>query len=396
MGLSSYAKAYHSPDRDARKTAGRPCMIPTATFCELLRQRGYSFYTGVPCSYFRDAIDHVSSDPRLTYVIAANEGAALGIAAGAWLAGHKPVLLIQNSGVGNLVNPLSTLCLPYRIPSLLFVSARAYPDGVGDEPHHRLIGAAARSLWASFGVHCMDMVEDPAGFGELIARADEVVTRDAGVVAVMVPRGRLVGAGPAPPAAATPGYPLGRAEAVGIIAGLLDGEEAVVSTTGRISRELFLHLDRSGNFYMQGSMGHARAIALGIALSQPRRRVLSIDGDGATLMHLGSLSTVGYYKPPNLVDVVLDNEAYESTGNQDTTSPTTDLALVAQACGYVASERCTAAGQLGEALGRALRAGGPSFLHVKVSREEHLGLPRVTDQHSQEATARIFRRFLQG
>jgi phosphonopyruvate decarboxylase len=135
---------------------------------------------------------------------------------------------------------------------------------------------------------------------------------------------------------------------------------------------------------MQGSMGHARAIALGIALAQPQRRVISIDGDGATLMHLGSLSTVGHYRPPNLIDLVLDNEAYESTGNQDTTSTTTDLALVAGACGYAASERCLDAAQLREALVRALNGTGPTFLLVKVGREEHHGLPRITDRHSQE------------
>jgi phosphonopyruvate decarboxylase len=367
-------------------------MISTEAFCGLLEQHGYTFYTGVPCSYFRHTITHVTSHPRLTYVIAANEGAALGIAAGAWLSGRKPVLLLQNSGVGNLVNPMTTLSMPYRIPSLLFVSARAYPDGVGDEPHHRLIGATVRDLWASFGVQCMDMPCEEAGFRDLLAAADEVVTHGSGVVAVMVPKGYLGGNGAAAPL--TSPYRLRRSEAVRIIAAMLNGEEAVVATTGRISRELFVHQDRSGNFYMQGSMGHARAISLGIALSQPQRRVVSIDGDGATLMHLGSLSTVGYYKPRNLIDIVLDNEAYESTGNQDTTSTTTDLALVARACEYASSERCATAEELQDAVGRALRGTGPSFLHVKVNREENRGLPRVTDKHPQEATARVFRRFL--
>lgn len=369
-------------------------MIPTETFCELLAQRGYTFYTGVPCSYFRHAISHVSRDPRLTYVTAANEGAALGVATGAWLSGRKPVLLVQNSGVGNLVNPLTTLSVPYRIPALLFVSARAYPDGVGDEPHHRLIGATVRDLWTSFGVHCMDLPADPEGFRSLLERADEVVSGECGVVAVMVPKGALGGDGAACEPASD--YPLARSEAVRVIAGLLEGVEAVISTTGRISRELFVHLHRDGNFYMQGSMGHARAISLGVALSQPGRRVVSIDGDGATLMHLGTLSTVGYYKPPNLVDVVLDNEAYESTGSQDTTSATTDLRLVAEACGYASSERCQTAGELRQRLGRALSAEGPSFLQVKVSRAENHGLPRVTDKDSQETTARVFRRFLAG
>ncbi len=141
-------------------------------------------------------------------------------------------------------------------------------------------------------------------------------------------------------------------------------------------------------------MGHARAIALGIALSQPKRTVIVIDGDGAALMHMGTMSTVGHYAPRRLVDIVLDNEAHGSTGNQQTTSGTTELARVARDCRYARTSHCTTEAELETALVNALRADGPSFLLVKMNREQG-ELPRITTEHAPEDTARGFRAFLQ-
>ena len=363
-------------------------------FCDQLWDRGYEFFTGVPCSFFKNAINQVIADPRFRYVIAANEGAALGIAAGAWLGGQKPVVLIQNSGTGNLVNPLTSLSLPYGIPALIFISGRAYPDGEGDEEQHRIIGRTVRDLMLGFGVHHLDMPVDAASFGGFLDRADEIVTRGEGVVAAMVPKGAIQGSRePSPTASA---YPMRRMEAIRLVAEALHGDEAVVSTTGKISRLLFSIHDRQGNFYMQGSMGHARSIALGVALSKPARRVVLLDGDGATLMHMGSLSSIGHYAPTNLVDIVIDNEAYESTGNQDTTSSTTDLAAVARACNYSTVHRCENRAALVAHLDEALEGRGPTFLHVKVDRKKDVAPPRITETYRQRETSRIFRGFMSG
>lgn len=369
-------------------------MIDAKVFCNSLLEKGYSFCTVVPCSFFKHAINEVLRSPSFKYVIAANEGAALAAAAGAWLSGTKPVVMLQNSGVGNLINPLATLSLPYRIPSLIFISGRAYPDGVGDEPQHYYMGRAVREILNSFDVSRFDMPEDVEDFKSLLAEADELVTRHEKGVAIIVPKGCITASQQEPERENH--YSVRRQEAIEIIASLLSENDAIVSTTGKISRELFAVQDRNGNFYMQGSMGHARAIALGIALNRPERRVVILDGDGAAIMHMGTFSTVGYYAPSNILDIVLDNEAHGSTGNQATTSSTTAFDLIAIACSYRKAFSCVTAAELKSAVDEALRANGPTLIVVKVNREENANTPRITAKHSQDETARTFREFLSG
>jgi phosphonopyruvate decarboxylase len=301
-------------------------------------------------------------------------------------------VLLQNSGTGNLINPITSLNIPYRIPSLLFISGRAYPDGQGDEPQHRVMGASGKKVLESLGIKVLDMPETVEQFDEMMREADEHVSRGSGCVVFMVPKG-LIAPGTAASHPARP-YCMSRKRALEIITSFLKGNEALVSTTGKISRELFATLDRKGNFYMQGSMGHARSIALGIALNCSERRVVLLDGDGATLMHLGSISTVGYYAPRNLVDIVLDNEAHGSTGNQDTTSGTTDLALIARACNYVSAYNCTTTQELESAMEESLRSDGPCFIAVKINLDEEENLPRITSKYQPETTARLFREFV--
>lgn len=365
-------------------------MISADQFCGVLARRGYSTFTGVPCSTFKHAINFILDDPDSEFVMAANEGAALAIASGAWLAGRKAAVVLQNSGSGNLVNPLTSLNASYTIPAMLFVSARAYPDGMGDEPQHRLIGATVRQVLDAFGVLRFDMPETAEDFERVFTEADKQYTMARRQVAIMVPVGAIgaVGVGFASTDCA---YPLSRRDAVAVVVDAVEPDDAVVSTTGMISRALFAVADRPLNFYMQGSMGHARAIGLGVALSAPDRRVFVIDGDGAALMHLGTMSTVGHYAPRNLIDIVLDNEAHGSTGYQKTTATTTDLASVARACGYRWCASATTERALVEAIERARSTEGPSMIHVKINCVEPATLPRITTKHSHPDNARAFR-----
>jgi len=304
-------------------------MIPAEAFVRSLTSRGITSFTGVPCSFFRAVIQQVAADPALRYVVVPNEGAALAVASGAYLAGRGAAVLIQNSGLGNLINPLTSLCMVYRLPALLFVSGRAYR--VPDEPQHVVMGRAMRPMLDAIGVRSADLPMDAASCDVAVQEAMDWMAREKLPWVFFVRKGTFEPGAAPPPGPVT--YALKRIEAIRVLAETLRGHEYVIATTGKPSRELFSVCDRDRNFYMQGSMGHAAALALGISLHQPRRKVVVLDGDGALLMHLGIASSIGHHRPRNLYHVVLDNESYESTGDQDTTSPTTDLCAVAKACG---------------------------------------------------------------
>jgi phosphonopyruvate decarboxylase len=329
-----------------------------------LTDRGYRFATGVPCSTFQGIITHFAATAAARYTPAVNEGAALSLAAGAALAGVKSLVLLQNSGLGNLVNPLTSLVTLYEIPVLVLVSVRDANDG----PQHSLMGDATRSILLDLNVPVFELSQschDPAA---ILAAAEQELT--AGRTAfILVP--------PAP--FGTPGHPqtsagqqpvagLTRRRALTAIGAWLT-DQHVVSTTGFISRDLYGQHDRPGNFYMQGSMGHALAIGLGVAIGRPRAEVVVIDGDGAVLMHLGTLSTVGAAAPANLTHIVLDNGVYESTGCQPTTAPSTRLERVACACGYRHAEVVADERELARFLSGHRRGSGPTLVRVMISPE---------------------------
>jgi phosphonopyruvate decarboxylase len=367
-------------------------MISGSAFCTPLSGLGYRSYSGVPCSVFGDVLNFIQESPDLSYVAAPNEGSALGISAGMWLAGNKAPVLIQGSGFGNIVNPLTSLIIPYRIPALIFISNRGDPLGVDDEPQHRLMGRTLRQVLRHYGVFCADMPDSPEAYEALLADVDAAVTAKGEAAAIIIPwQGR--GTAPYRPQGLGSSS-LARHTAIRTILDRLSEDEVIVTTTGKISREMFHLRDRPGNFYMQGSMGHARSIALGICRAAPRRRVILFDGDGATLMHLGSMSSVGFYLPVNMVDIVLDNETYESTGNQPTTSATTDLEQVARACGYSKTFRCCNLSELTAAMDAALTEPGPIFILIKVSSKGAPTVPRVTATLTQAQNARRAQRFI--
>jgi len=338
-------------------------MIKAEDLLALFEELGLGPYVGVPCSILNPLISTLDNDPARLYVKAASEGEAMGVAAGWNLSGSLPVILMQNSGLGNAINPLTSLQLIYRFPCLLMISWRGEP-GRTDAPQHRIMGQLTPDL--------LRLLQVPAAFLQGRWPEDQATIRDlrqqmvaaATPVALIVPKGTLA---PAAPSTRASAYPLSRLQAIQIIAQSLSGREAVISTTGKISRELYNTLDRDGNFYMVGSMGCASAIGLGLALSQPHRPVVVLDGDGACLMKMGNLATIGHYRPRNLIHVVLDNEVYDSTGGQGTTSATLALAEVAQAASYRSARQVAEAEALRCHLAEALAHPGPHFLQVKVA-----------------------------
>ncbi len=362
-------------------------MIKPSEFVRTLKENGFTRFTGVPCSFFQAAINHVLAQPDLEYTMVPNEGAALALASGSYLAGKPAAIFIQNSGFGNLVNPLTSLNMIYDIPVLVFMSGRAY--GVKDEPQHEIIGRTMGPVLEALGVGFEEMPQDAAAFAQSLANVKERLAKTKQPYFYFVKKDTI----DETTASKKPSneFPMKRIDAIRVIADCLDGTESVIATTGKPSRELFSVADRPGNFYMQGSMGHAPSIGLGVALARPEKKVVVLDGDGALLMHLGVLSSVGHYKPANFYHVVLDNESYETTGDQDTTSATTDLEGMALSAGYRAAANARDEASLRSTVKKFFSMQGPVFLRVKINRLPTPDIPRISSKYDSPQIAEGFR-----
>lgn len=376
-------------------------MSVSAQFTAEAAKAGISFYTGVPCSFLSPLTNAVISDHRTAYLGATSEGEAVAIAAGAWLAGRPSAAMMQNSGLGNAVNPLTSLNWPFRIPLLLVVSWRAEP-GVKDEPQHELMGQITPSLLDLMGVPHAPFPDAnvEAAMGEAVRHMEETGLPFAFVLSKgALPEAKLVQEKtPLRPRATAQGTFEGgdrprRMEAIERLLARVGPEAAVIATTGYCGRELFTLGDAARNLYVVGSMGGASAIGLGASL-HTKHEIVVLDGDGAALMKLGNFATIGAAGPANLTHIVLDNEMHESTGGQFTVSNGVDFAEVAAAAGYAQVARADSLDGMEAALGGMLSAPGPRFLHCKLAAGTHpkLGRPDIPPP----VVARRFRDFLAG
>ncbi|MCC6414301.1 MAG: phosphonopyruvate decarboxylase [Opitutaceae bacterium] len=373
-------------------------MSPAAAFLDACHAQGCRFITGTPCSYLKPLINAAIDDPRFRFCDAVNEGDAVAMAAGATLAGVRSLVMFQNSGLGNAVNALTSLCHPFRVPVLLVVTHRGEPSGEADEPQHELMGRITTGLldtmgiaWAGFpeqepaaavarAVAHMDMTGRPYA---LVMRKGTVAPqalqlRPAGLWTDRKVSFRHVAGDPAD-------YP-SRAEALQTLRAARLPNEVLIATTGYTGRELCAQGDAPWNLYMIGSMGSASAFGLGLALHAPRHAVTVIEGDGALLMRMGNLATLGAYAPPKLRHVVLDNAAHESTGGQSTVSPGVAFAAIAQACGYDRVFSVDNLADFAAALAVPLTE-GPAFIHLRIKPGAPDKLPRP-----KVAPADVFRR----
>lgn len=359
-------------------------MIEADDFLAGAKRQGIDFFTGVPCSFLTPLMNAVISDPGARYVGATSEGEAVAIAAGAWLAGRETVVMFQNSGLGNAVNPLTSLNHPFRIPTLVIATWRGEP-GLADEPQHALMGEITAPLLDLVGTH---RVGFPTSAGEIEPALAVAVThmRATGQpVAMIQPKGAIASRSldemrPEPLPRVEVGdfggaAPARRMDLLAAIRDIVPQSAGIVATTGHTGRELYTLQDHPGHLYCVGSMGGASAIGLGAALNTGRQIVV-LDGDGAALMKLGNMATIGAQQPDNLTHVILDNERHLSTGGQATVSPGVDFAAIASACGYrFAARACGLEAGLA-AVREALGAPGPRLLHLKVAAEQVAGLGR--------------------
>jgi phosphonopyruvate decarboxylase len=356
-------------------------------FAERLREQGFDFFTGVPCSLIEDLIAVLERGGHGPYVPAVREDAAVGVAAGAWFGGMTPVVLMQNSGLGTSLNALASLSLMYGLPGLLVVTWRGFEGK--DAPEHILTGEITPKLLELLGIPYRILTADSLD-GDLAWAAREMRVRMQPVALIVPPRvvemGKAHVAGVSGVAAGAvhtvrdAGAPLAapamsRLTALGIALKAI-GEAPVLHANGYICRESFSVADRPHSFYMIGSMGMAGAIALGLSLARPTRRTVVFDGDGNLLMNLGILPMIGAQRPAGLLHLVFDNEVYGSTGNQVSPSRAVRLDRLAAASGFASAVAVSDPLGLEAGLRAALAAPGPHFVLVKVTTEES-EVPRI-------------------
>lgn len=366
-------------------------MIEPAFFHGLLKENGTDFFSGVPDSLLKDfcayVTDTVSED---RHIIPANEGSAVALAAGHYLAtGKVPLVYMQNSGIGNAVNPLLSLVDPdvYNIPLVLVIGWRGEP-GVKDEPQHVKQGKVTCEL--------LDAMEIPWVILSGISNEVEVQVAECyrRIAETGAPYAFIVKKDTFAPhklkKIRTVTATLSREEAIERILLASGKKDILVSTTGKASRELYELRERHGmehksDFLTVGSMGHASQIALGIALEKKDRIIRCIDGDGATLMHMGGMAIIGNRKPANFQHIVLNNGAHESVGAQPTVALDMDLAAVARACGYQSVSVVTTARELDAAL--AIPLSGPQCIEVRVTTgaRSDLGRPATSPRDNKAA-----------
>jgi len=364
-------------------------MITADAFLAEARAAGFDFYTGVPCSFLTPLINGVVSDRSLSYVGAASEGEAVAIAAGAWLGGRTTVVMCQNSGLGNAVNPLTSLNAPFRIPTLFITTWRGEP-GLKDEPQHEVMGQITHDLLTLIGSPPASFPSEPQFLAAAFAQARQAMAANDLPAAWVMRKGDVEDSplDQAPftsrPAGRRDRFETGgerptRAQALEGFLAAADPEAAVIATTGKAGRELFTLDDREQHLYQVGSMGGAAGMGLGLALNT-RRPVVVLDGDGAALMKLGTMATIGAYAPANLTHILLDNGVHDSTGGQATVSPGVDFAAVALACGYRHAASADSLAGFAQALGAAAAAGGPALIHLRIApgSMEKLGRPTVS------------------
>ena len=351
----------------------------------LLEIIGSDFYTGVPDSQLKALCGYLirtyGTDPK-HHIIAANEGNCAALAAGYHLAtGRVPVVYMQNSGEGNIVNPAASLLNErvYAIPTVFIVGWRGEP-GIHDEPQHSFQGKITRSLLDLMEIRSFVIGKDTTDNEVRAVMAEFRPLLEAGKdVAFVIRKGALTDS---EPVTYSNPYSMNREEIIRHIVAA-SGEDPIVSTTGKASRELFEIRAANGqshkyDFLTVGSMGHSSSIALGVALNQPYRRVWCIDGDGAVLMHMGAMAVIGAYKPENLIHVVINNEAHETVGGMPTVAGHTDLVAVAKACGYPYAARVERFEDLDRELAAAKARRALTFLEVKAALGARADLGRPT------------------
>lgn len=370
-------------------------MIDPQTIYHAIRKCGVDFFTGVPDSLLKEFCACVTDyGDESNHIIAANEGGSVALAAGHHLAtGKCGLVYLQNSGLGNTINPLVSLADPsvYAIPMLLMIGWRGEP-GVKDEPQHVRQGEITVATLEALGVPHVILETDEASAIAQINAAHAQAMDESRPVAIIVRKGAFAKYKAAQPPA-FPDLPLSRERALEILLEKLGENSTIVSTTGKTSREVFEiranHYagKHDQDFLTVGSMGHCSQIALGIALSKPEKTVVCLDGDGAALMQMGGMAIAGQSQVNNFIHVLLNNGAHESVGGQPTVGMGLDFRAMGESMGYDLSISCEDEAGLNNAIQQCLAEKGKRLLEITIAvgSRGDLGRPTLTPRENKEA-----------
>lgn len=369
-------------------------MLHQESVFQALAENGVTFFTGVPDSYLNGFCNYALQYHAGRNIIAANEGNAVGIAAGHYFATKEiPLVYMQNSGEGNAVNPLASLVdrNVYAVPMLLLIGWRGQGDSEPNHPQHKLQGEITPKMLEIMHIPYTVLEDDNTAFRETIEKAVKYCKEYRAPYGLIAPKGVM--ADPDKPNNLDDVYPMSREEAIEIILDHMPEDTVYSATTGRATRELFFLREKRNegkahDFLNVGSMGHASSVALGIALEEPEKHVVALDGDAAAIMHMGAMTMVSKLNVPNFLHVVLNNGAHESVGGQPSAGHLLDFTKIAEACGYttvghpVTNER-----ELIEALDSLRDCGTASFIDCRIHKGLNRKLPPIVFDHREAIDA---------
>ncbi len=385
-------------------------MIKASEFLNQCLERDFNFFTGTPCYYLMPLINYVIDHKEFNFINATNEGDAVAIASGVNISGRRSVVMFQNSGLGNAVNPLTSLAYVFRIPLLLIVSHRGEPGGEKDEPQHELMGAITKKMLDTMQISWAYFPDKIDEIKAVLNRADEYLKKESKPFALIMSKKNVESYNLK---SSNKKYSFHseinqeehftvkyskrhtRKEALNIVNKVAEKGTAIITTTGFTGRELYEIEDRENQFYMVGSMGCALPLGFGIAITKPKVKLYVLDGDGALLMRTGTMATVGARKPDNLIHILLDNEVYDSTGGQDTASGRVSFSVIAKGFGYRFASSSDSLEEFEDSLKLASSQQGPAFIHFKIKKgiSGKLGRPVITPVQVKERLIQYLNKF---
>ena len=375
-------------------------MLKCEDFFKLCKKYDFTFFSGVPDSTFKSwmsFLEKKDKEKKLRNIVCANECEAIAICAGYHLStGNIGVAYMQNSGFGKTVNPLTSLCDPavYSIPVLLMIGWRGEP-GVKDAYQHHKMGPMTIPLVELLDIHYTILSDKIRDVEKTLKKARKYMKENNRSYALIIRKNIFEKLEEKKDSSS---QKLSREMAIKEILSSFDGDEIIVSTTGKTSRELYENrIDKDlckHDFYNIGAMGCAQSIAFSIALNHPEKKIWVFDGDGSVLMQMGALATIGHYAPENLYHIIFDNQAHDSTGGQPTNSDTVDFDKVALACNYRSAHVIQKAEDIRKTISKLKKQKGPLMIIIKVKKgaRENLGRPSIPPKKHKE----LFMKHLQG